>query len=231
MPLDTNHPEFRSFVQQMRADPQDDTRRLVLCDWLEEKFPEVGLHVFIRSMIEVAKTDYGTLGLRGWDKSLRPLGSFTDVRHFRAAEMALKRTWAAWPLVQIMHGYNLHWRWHRGTLDRVVLAWGLWARHWPDIIAFGPVNQVILVDQPPFYHSVGHSQNRLVLGQVIVGREEASAKAEVFMASRDWEATDGLGRSVYQRLMIQEVLGQVWPAEEVHEFAVSVRPSPLSRGP
>jgi uncharacterized protein (TIGR02996 family) len=95
-----------AFLRAIVADPDDDTSRLVYCDWLEERAEHKGASrqraEFIRGQIELARTTQDSLARR--------------TLAFRVRKM-LERHATKWlgPLRKHVHD----WHFHRGFLDKV----------------------------------------------------------------------------------------------------------------
>lgn len=169
--LDPNHPEWKAFSEQMRAEPGNDTVRLVFADWVEEVQDGAAFAGLIRSMVEVSKTDpTNKLGVTHWDE--RKFPGQSNWNHYADAERFLKSAWALWsPINQLADEAKEMWRFHRGFPDKVLLDWrGL--KYLDTLIAIGPVGEVEVVSGSP------------VTGETFPNTIQFSATADVAFASR-----------------------------------------------
>jgi uncharacterized protein (TIGR02996 family) len=147
--LDITSPDYRAFVDKMRASRSDDTDRLVFADWVEEKYPKSGFGPFIRASCALADHTPHVLTGVGWIPVFYP-GMFPGWQPLYDCHCRWKATWRSWHVLDTLAPeYLQHWVFKRGFPERVVCDWGYWTYYGDTLCSIGPVGEVVLVDRPP----------------------------------------------------------------------------------
>ena len=143
------HPDWSSFLTAIVAEPDDDTRRLVAADFLEEH-GEADRAAFIRLQIELARLEAS--GLSGSPAALElrqkergVLGPKSEKPHLWAAEECSELVHPD-PRGRLRFEGTERLTWRRGFVEEVRCPAGEWLRHGVAVRARNPVLTVRLTE-------------------------------------------------------------------------------------
>ncbi|MBN9121838.1 MAG: TIGR02996 domain-containing protein [Planctomycetes bacterium] len=141
------HPDWPAFLAAIVAEPDDDTRRLVAADFLEEH-GEPDRAAFIRVQVELARLEGSELGRSAAAVELRK-----KERAFLGPKAVYSHLWAAEECPELVRADprgRLHFEgadrltWRRGFVDEVRCPAAEWLRHGAAVRARNPVCSVVL---------------------------------------------------------------------------------------
>lgn len=205
--LDPNHPDWQALVRAARDRREDETPRLVLCDFIDDNFTDLYFTSFIRAQCAVARIPPpNALGCMGWEW-LSP----EFAREHGYQRELLKRTWLHWPFwKEVPESLQHQWRWVMGFPDLVVCEWEWWVKWWATLTAIGPVGEVFFTTRPPVvveYYNLTDRYGFWVDDQTVL-REVG--KQEYLVTGQEWRSMTGWGIEAHYNRMVEWSLRQVW---------------------
>lgn len=143
------HPDWPAFLAAIVTEPDDDTRRLVAADFLEEH-GEADRAAFIRVQIELARLEASGLEASGEAAALRKkehafLGPKSERPHLWAAEECPELVRPD-PRGRLRFEGTERLRWRRGFVEAVTCPAAEWLRHGVAVRARNPVRGVVLTE-------------------------------------------------------------------------------------
>ena len=157
MSSDSRAAQRAGLLDAIRAEPDDDTHRLIYADWLEEYGDEPMRAEFIRVQCE-----YATLHPHYLAHEVDCLDCPKCIRAGVLSGILLTRfrigrnehpPWAKDCPSVIMQtkafGPPIEWRWTRGFVSSISCPWAKWEQHGPDLIARHPIERVTLTEKRP----------------------------------------------------------------------------------
>jgi uncharacterized protein (TIGR02996 family) len=148
------HPDWPAFVTAIIAEPDDDTRRLVAADFLEEH-GEADRAAFVRVQIELARLNASELSHSPEADELRKkerafLGPKSDYAPLWAAEecpelvRVVPHGRASSPLARLQVEGTERLTWRRGFVEEIRCPAAEWLRHGVAVRGRNPVRDVFL---------------------------------------------------------------------------------------
>lgn len=150
------HPDQRALLSGIIADPNDDHRRRVYTDWLEENTSDRDELDWVRLMrlqIEFAAEKRKTYRVRAAARQIKDLmGGCTTMRWYHAINQVLDSwmfgfTFDGWDYTVVPSCPSV--KFTRGFISQVTCTMAKWEQHGPAICDVHPVERVTITDKEP----------------------------------------------------------------------------------